>query len=250
MASQRHLADAPIKEAMIDLRVALPQDAALNQLEAVYDRISDRFPVRKIIYEGRFGVRFASANCERTETVADHTRLGFRYETEDGGQIVQFALNGFTYSRLAPYRSWEEMRDSARALWQDYLEAVAPLSVTRVATRFVNLIRIPIPFNDFSEYLTESPGIPEQLPQDLASYLTRVVLPVPDMGATAVITQALEPTPQEAKFASILLDIDTFLNHDFDANDAAIWDRMEDLRKLKNEIFFGSITEKTVELCQ
>jgi len=250
MVDQRHLANAPIKEALIDLRVALPQDTDIEQLEAVHKAIGEQFPVKKIIIEGRFGIRFDPENCVQAEATADHTKLGFRYETTSGDQVVQFGMNGFTYSQLKPYTNWEDMRTSAKSLWQIYLKAASPLKVTRVATRFVNLIHIPIPVDGFHDYLTEPPRIPKTLPQGLASYLTRIVLPVPDIHATAIITQALEPTSLETESIPILLDIDTFLDQSFDAEDAAIWNRLEDLRKLKNKIFFASITQKTMDLFQ
>ncbi len=248
MTNSHHLSNAPIKEALIDLRVALPQNIGLGELEAAHDRIRDRFPVKKTIHEGRFGVRIDFDSGENPETTAGHNKLGFRFETDDGVEVAQFKTNGFTYSRLAPYTNWEDIRSSANALWQQYLEVATPDRVTRIATRFINVIHIPLPFRDFEEYLTEPPRIPEKLPQALSSYLMRIVLPEPSIGATAIITQALEQ--QEREHVPIVLDIDVFISHTFDADDAAIWDRLEDLRRFKNDVFFGSVTEKTEELCQ
>ena len=248
MAAPKHLPNAPIKEALIDLRVALPPDQELSHLDAVYDQIRDRFPIKKTIHEGRFGVNFDFKEGVPPKTIASHLSLGFRYESADGRRVAQFRLNGFTYSRLAPYTTWEEMRDEARDLWGIFVQAASPFRVTRAATRFINIIPIPLPFDDFEEYLTAPPRIPDNLPQGLNSYMTRIVLPNPLIDATAIITQALEGV--EISHAPVVLDIDVLTNRDFDVSCEKYWEVLEDLRVFKNKIFFESITEKTAELCR
>ncbi len=250
MTEQCRLPCAPIKEALIDLRVALPQDAELGQLEAAHTLIKDRFPVKKAIYEGHFGIRFDFAAGENPTMAAEQARHGFRFESADGKQVVQFGMNGFTFSQLAPYVSWEDMRQSAKTLWCAYREAVSPDRVTRIATRFINEIRIPLPLQDFEEYLTEPPRIPQGLPQGLSSYLTRIVLPHPDINAIAIITQAMERAEQNV--VPVVLDIDAFTNDtlDVDVDAERVWDVLDVLRDCKNDIFFKSVTKKAVELCQ
>ena len=246
MIAHRHLPNAPIKEAIIDLRVALLEDVSVERLGGVHAKIQERFPVKKILHESRLGVYFDSQAGQPPKTIADHATLGFRYESEDGTRVVQFKLNGFTYSRLAPYTTWEEMRNEAKQLWGIFVEATSADIVTRVATRFINVIRIPLPFDDFEEYLTAPPRIPENLPQALSRFLTRIVLPNPSIDADAIITQALESVEED--YAPVVLDIDVFRR--VDATESTCWDCLEELRNFKNRIFFASITGKTVELCQ
>lgn len=247
MATPRYLPNAPIKEALIDLRVALPSDQELSHLDAVHDQIRDRFPIKKTIHEGRFGVTFDFKAGVPPETIASHLSLGFRYESADGRRVAQFRLNGFTYSRLAPYTKWEEMCDEARELWGVFVKVASPLRVTRVATRVINIIPIPLPFDDFEEYLTAPPRIPGNLPQGLSGYLTRIVLPNSSINAAAIITQAFEGVANG--HAPVVLDIDVFTDRDFDVSGDVYWEVLENLRVFKNSIFFESITEKTAELC-
>ena len=93
------------------------------------------------------------------------------------------------------------------------------------------------------------PEVPEKLPQGLSSFLTRVVIPIPSLGATAIIIQALEGI-SDPSIIPIILDIDVFKEAQFDANGKDAWETIDKLRDLKNEMFFQSITEKTVELFQ
>jgi uncharacterized protein (TIGR04255 family) len=72
----------------------------------------------------------------------------------------------------------------------------------------------------------------------------RVVLADPATGLTAAITQATQPAPS-ANIALILLDIDAYRDGSGGIPDKEVEPTLDALRKLKNDIFFGSITEAT-----
>lgn len=237
----RHLRNAPIKEALIDLQVALPQDAGIELLDKCDKEISEGYRTKKPIKVGTFGVNWSED--QPLTTTMDHEILGYRYESDDKTQVVQVRTNGFTFSKLERYTTWEDMKAEARRLWTVYADATSPEVITRVATRYINVMRIPLPIRDFEEYLTAPPQVPNNLPQGINSYLTRIVLPEPNLGAVGIITQALEKLEKES--APIVLDIDVFVGKHFDASSEEYWGCLEKLRTFKNQIFFGSITEKT-----
>lgn len=43
---------------------------------------------------------------------------GFLLSSSDKLRIVQARLDGFTFSRLAPYETWERLRDEAKSAWR------------------------------------------------------------------------------------------------------------------------------------
>ena len=157
-------------------------------------------------------------------------------------------MDGFTFSRLTLYETWELFRDEAYRLWEKYKEITAPV-ITRVALRYINKMEIPLPIKDFSDYLTAAPNVPEGLPQGVSSFLTRVVIHEPSIDAAAIITQALDQIVNLNVFP-IILDIDVFKQRSEGINEEDAWDILEKLRHFKNEIFFKSITEKAKELFQ
>ncbi len=243
MVEHRQYNNPPIKEALIDIRVAVQKDVELENLSLLHEKIQEEFPVKKTMQEGQFSVLVDTASEQPPEAISKHRILGYRYESEDGGKVAQFRVNGLTYSRVGAYTSWEDMRDEAKKLWVLFLEAVPAETVTRIATRYINVLPVPLPFIDFSDYLTAPPEIPEELPQALSQFLTRVVVPNPDIGAIAVITQALENVKPDT--APIILDIDVFTEKSVDVDDSEYWVQLEKLRVFKNDIFFSSITENT-----
>ena len=78
-------------------------------------------------------------------------------------------MDGFTFSRLKPYETWENLRDEAYRLWQKYREITSP-EIIRVALRYINKLEFPLPIKNFSDYLTAAPIVPAELPQGVSSF--------------------------------------------------------------------------------
>ncbi len=236
----RHLPNAPIREALVDLQVTLPQEATIELLDTCHEQLNTKYPIRKSVKIGTFGVNWEDDQPPKTSV--DHSVLGYRYESEDHANVLQIRTNGFTFSRIENYTTWEDMIREARELWEIYADATSPQQITRVATRYINVMRLPLPINDFQNYLTAPPQVPENLPQGISSFLTRIVLPEPHINAVGIITQALESIEPEA--VPVVLDIDTFVTRPFDVENNEYWNCLDQLREFKNRIFFGSVTEE------
>jgi uncharacterized protein (TIGR04255 family) len=74
--------------------------------------------------------------------------------------------------------------------------------------------------------------------------LSPVTIAYPD-GTHAVITQASEPTDQPG--ARFILDIDVFAIRTVDGRSQDLWTLIDNLRTVKNEVFFSSVTELALE---
>lgn len=241
MATVRHLNNAPIKEALIDIRVKLPQDIELQVLGSLHSRIAKDYPKRdeRIKMEAKFDGKTGDV----TKTVSVD---GYLHRSLDGLNVVQFRRDGFTFSRLQPYQRWENLSEEANRLWRIYQDHTNPETITRVALRYINHITIPFPIRDLIDYFTSPPTVSEKLPQKLHSFLNRVVFPDPSSKAIAIVTQSHE-FQGSTEAATIILDIDVFRDVTITVDNRKIWDIIASLRELKNKIFFESVTEKTLE---
>lgn len=244
MIAQRHLENAPIKEAIIDIQINRSSNFNIKELEPLYLEFKDRYPNFDVLNESVLGLGRGQNNLVTTSV--GHKQIGYKYTSEDEKNIVQFRDNGFTFSRLDPYREWEDMSAESRALWDIYKKSCGSCSIKRIATRFINILRIPLPITDFSEYLTAPPIVPEELPQGISSYLSRIVIQNPEIDATAIVTQALDSAEQG--HAPITFDIDVFKTCEYSTDEEIHWEILDKLRTFKNQIFFESITEKMVGL--
>jgi len=248
MATQRYLSNAPITEALVDVRVKLPANVDVESLALIGDFVRERYSAKRKELRG-FEARFEVHEEQLPQTTTiDRGVVGYLYRSADEKQVLQVRQDGFTYSKLRPYKNWEDLRDEARRLWKFYVDVAKPETITRVALRYINhLTGIPTPIHDYSEHLKTPPVITANLNQgNIRSFLTRVVVSEPNSGATAIVTQALESA--ESAITTIILDIDVFKESNFDVNGQEVWEALGSLRDLKNQIFFDSITDRTARL--
>ncbi|MFH0873215.1 MAG: TIGR04255 family protein [bacterium] len=235
---------APITEALVDIRVKLGPETDLSTLQSVCALVANEYPEKRERIRLESKIEFKTMKSETTSGVD-----GYLCTSSDKKQVVQVRLDGFTFSRLTPYETWENLRKVAHRLWQLYVGATSPELVTRVALRYINRLEIPLPIRDFSDYLTAPPTIPQNLPQGLISFLTRNVIREPSLDFVAIISQSLEPV-EASNVVPVILDIDVFREVQHSVGATEIWETIDQLRGFKNKIFFESITEKTVELCK
>ena len=238
------LPNAPITEALIDIRIRIKEDFNTERLLSLYDAISAKYPQKKTLH--KWESKFEFKKGEPPLSTGIETVDGYVFTSADQKQIFQARLDGFTFSRLKPYETWEHLRDEAHRLWLKYKE-ITSSEITRVALRYINKMEIPLSNRDFSEYLTASPIVPAGLPQGVSSFLTRVVIHELSIDAAAIITQALEQVVNP-NFIPIILDIDVFKQKSEGISEKDAWDTLEKLRHFKNEIFDKSITQKAKEL--
>lgn len=245
-ARSRHLARAPITEAVIDFRVQLSEGFSIRGFEPAIARLVQSYP-------GRAAIKTVHATVGLGETSArsdvKEGELGVLIKTADAKSLAQFRTNGFTFNRLEPYTGWEEVFSETIRLWKEYVEVAKPIAVLRLAARYINRLKLPLPIEDLREYLTEPPRVPDGLPQRLKGYLTRIVIHDSARGHSAIVTQSFEPNPTDPERAIILLDIDAFQEvHLKPSESDEIHRVLAGIHDFKNEIFFKSITQKASEL--
>jgi uncharacterized protein (TIGR04255 family) len=237
------LRKAPITEALIDIRVKLTPDLDVRKIDSIYESIKNEYPLKQ-------EQKISQVHVEQKpgeDIVKSLIKIsGYRYISSDEKRIVQVRLDGFTFSRLHPYTTWEDLRSEAYRLWLLYKEITSPELIIRVALRYINNLNIPMPIKDFSDFLTAPPPVPEGLPQGVSSFLTRVFIHEPTIRANAIITQALEQVVTDV--VPIILDIDVFKLQSEGIEEKEVWDAIGKLHDFKNQIFFKSITDKLKEM--
>jgi uncharacterized protein (TIGR04255 family) len=235
VARVRHLARAPLREAIIDIQLAQPLDVkfAESLAEVAIPGFERKNEIRQ------FSVNITGAAIPtRTEEL-----LGWRYESQDGGRIVQLRRDGIGYGIVREYTEWADIKAAAHSVWELYREHSGDRDVARVAVRYINVLDLP-PWTELNTYLTAAPQVPEGLPQTLTYFLERVVVPF-DEGIFAIIIQTMEQVAQPA--TRVILDIDVYAARVFGAASPDLWFFLDRLREVKNAVFFSSVTERTLE---
>ena len=92
------------------------------------------------------------------------------------------------------------------------------------------------------------PSIPPNIPyQTFMDWLSRVTVAIPDLNASAIITQASaeEPRPDSV---TILFDIEITRRAKAPLDPEAMWTTLDQFRTLNNTIFEASLRDKAKEL--
>ncbi len=235
-----HLSRAPVVEGLIDIRIERSPAVTLDVLKAASDELAADFPSREELrtFSGQFSF---SAEGGPSVSANAPAPIGVMLRSADQKWVAQFRLDGFTLSRLQPYTSWDELTKRAMGLWGKYRSVAKSQKIVRVASRFINRIPLP-PGESFERTFTTTFTIPTSLPQAVAGFLLRVVIPFEQEQCLAIVTQALPENSQDCTF-----DLDAFAVTPDGISESDAWIKLGQLRDVKNRLFFESLTPQALE---
>jgi uncharacterized protein (TIGR04255 family) len=245
MTNEQTYSNAPITEAIIDLRVVQRDGLTLAELERCQAGEEKAYPNKWLLnmFEGR--IQFGGAE-EPSSYKESKEQTGFGFKSADGKHVVEVHRDGFVFHRLAPYAGWEQFRKEARRLWNVYQHCVRPGAVVRVALRYINRIDLPMGA-ELKDYLRTSPEVSPDLPQRLDGFFMQVNIPNYDIKSNLLLREMAVPSANPDR-SSVILDIDLFRTEEIPVEDGAMWEVVESLRVRKNEIFEACITKQTREV--
>jgi uncharacterized protein (TIGR04255 family) len=248
MAQPTYLANAPIVEAVIDLRVRMAAEFNVQVFAGLLEMFGSGYKEPQPLTQVQLTFQADLGDPPKSKVV-NLGLTGFRYESSDGKRIAQFQKDGFSFSHLAPYTNWEKFFSEAARLYRLFFEIGRPEEVTRVGVRYINRLLLPeAEVMDFTPYLTAPPPCPKGTDAVLTGFLTQIQILDPGTSVAARITQTIQPPSAAPGQVPIILDIDVFEEKSRSADPNAALQRFETLRQLKNSYFFESITEKVVEM--
>jgi uncharacterized protein (TIGR04255 family) len=241
-----HYKNAPIREAVIDIKAELSPDIDFEKLRAIQSQVITEYPREETrhLSEGlfQFGPEIKATAQQKPWAVV--------FWNAPKNQVVQARMDGFAFSRLEPYEDFDRLKNEARRLWDIYREVARPTKIRRVAVRYINQLDLPCNRVDPEDYLNAYPYVSEKLPDALRSigpFLMNLQLLQDDLKGVLVFNQALT-APKKPDTVSIVLDFDLSVSDPPVTNEQELWEFFEKLRQRKNEYFEAFITDKTREL--
>jgi uncharacterized protein (TIGR04255 family) len=238
----------PIQEALLDIQVTLSPDLKLETLKGFHEGLETRFPEMQERVSWEQGFQIAGAG--ETQAIRSSRSVdGYLFVSKSEGKVVQARRDGFTFNKLKPYSNWETFNSEARELWGRYVSLVHPISVQRIALRYLNRISLPLPVRDLRDYCLLFPDLPPALPQGMSEFFLRVTLPAADAPCAANVTLTFEPPAPCATALNLILDNEaSYVFGSLSVDTEAIWSKLTQLRDLKNKVFDASLTEETRKL--
>lgn len=241
MAKYVHLNNAPIREAVIEIRLA-PSDIGLDQLDAVGTKLKAEF-------ENREEIRKQIFSLGTSPKITDTGVHGLRFSSKGSSYIIQAREDGFALSHLPKFGTSEKFISDAKKFWGVFSEQTKPKGVTRVGVRFISVIAIP-PGAELSEYFTAPPTLPDNIHVRPTAFLSRVSLAnekQKDLRAT--LTTASEGLNMVSEKSDVVVDYDVCTEfHGSSPSTSDLWKKVKDLMEWEKEMFFSSVTERTIDL--
>jgi uncharacterized protein (TIGR04255 family) len=238
-------ANAPIVEAVLDVRVRMREEIDLATLSHITDK---KYPET---YRQPFQiqVKIEGGNAPAQPTIEQlSTPLGTMYRSEDQKQVFQARIDGFTFNRLAPYQDWASFSKEAKRLWKLYVAAVPPHQIEALSLTYLNELVIPTK-TKFEDYFRTYIQVAPEIPQDLNNYSLSFQVTLKEGRGLLSVTQGYGPPRKEGHVTIILnLQATRVFGESDNPSDENIWEIFEHLREAKSDAFEACITNAVREM--
>jgi uncharacterized protein (TIGR04255 family) len=242
-----HLPNAPIIEAVIDLRARASQQLEESTVRSRLETILDGYGFLDSQREFHGEVKLEPGKPP-SQLVRDVGWKGVRFRSSDEKHIAQFNRDGFVFSRLEPYTDWKQFSGEGLRLWNIFQALAQPAVIHRIGVRFINLIQLPPGELRFEDYIQPAPTSPLELDLPFQGFMHHDRLAVPGHPYGINIIRTIQASPGNGRTrVGVILDIDVFTAQEFDLDGAKLVRRLLEMRWLKNKAFFGSVTPKALE---
>jgi uncharacterized protein (TIGR04255 family) len=236
-----HLSKAPIVEAAIDIRVVPSVKWDETSLQSELKRRLPDFPRIETIHQARYQLTIGKQN---NPPVEDLGCVGLKLHSNSNLHIAQFNKGAFVFSRLKPYEDWERFSGEALRLWSIYYELLKPTEVMRIGLRFINRITIKQEKIELADYYKYPPEPLKELNWQLGGFLHHDVILVPETQYLVNLIKTVQDIPGDR---GLILDIDVFRGKHFEYNEPSLKQFLEEMRWVKNKIFFTSLIDKIIQ---
>lgn len=240
------LKSPPVILAIFQLKFVSSSNEDLIKLTANDKAIRLKFINRNENYHYNIGVQGTPVPGISMKAKADTKVNSFIYSTSDQKKKFIIDKESLTYVDENLYTGWSNFK-------QDVLESLNLLSeelkntlVTRISIRFVNKFSFES-FSNSLEYFTKTISTESDVRYPLLKSAFRLEIQIPKTDIVAIVNHALEPnSPNNLDY---FFDIDVLDYKQLKFDLSLISSQMEQARAVKNDIFFDTVKQKTIDLC-
>lgn len=242
-----HLANPPIVEAVLHFRVQPREGLDTEVLLSAHSQIAEQYPNDQATRGRLAEIAISQANIMAGMT--DLGVQGYRFESENGQYVAQFNKDSFVFSVVRAYDTWENLESEALRLWAIYQDTSEPTRLLRLETRFIN--EIPVDLNvPLTDYFRIIPSMPK-VDGLIRGFTHQYGIYESSTGLDARLLLHHAGATPDGDTGVIILDIAAVqdgLDIALPIEPVNISTTLANLRRLKNKLFFESITKYTVDL--
>lgn len=245
-----HLARAPIVEALIHFQANAAEQWEPKKVRSV---LQPAWPEHTNVQEMR-PVQFQMKQEKGKEPEANVSLPGvdgLLFRAKGLPTVYHARRDGLIVSWLAPYADWLTFVEVALTAWGKFREILTPSALHSVALRYINRLEFPVadfstPDLRLSTFFTAPPAKPPKLSDWKYrgfSHETNFVAP----SSRCVVRTNFSQTQSPPDMAAFILDIEVRLREPLMAMDGDTKEILEEMRTLKNTVFFAMLTDAALE---
>jgi len=249
MGNWTNLKNPPVVVALFQLKFNATGLKLIDFLK--YDAILKHiFPIRKdnIQVGIDLGGTSIPLGVSKITGTSDAKIGSYLYCTVDQKIKLEISEGTITYIDEHPYQGWEKFKESTLKSISSLTDILSNTEVVRTSIRFINRFsfeNFDNPQDYFKTLISSSQD--NQLPYPLRQYGFRLVMDVPNSDIYSIVNQNVENV--RANSFIYTFDIDVLDRQHLIFDKETLAENLETLRGVKNEIFFGNVTQKTLDLC-
>lgn len=249
MKTWENLNNPPVVVALFQLRYnAL--GLKLNDFLKYDVQLKHNFPIRKDNIQVGIDLGGSSIPLGVSKiTGTSDAKIGsYLYCSVDQKIKLEISEGTITYIDERPYQGWDNFKESTLRSLMLVAGILNKIEVIRTSIRFINRFTFDN-FDNPQEYFKTliSSSKDNQLPYPLRQYGFRLLMDIPNTDTYSIVNQNVENIRSNSYIYTFDIDVLDRQHLLFDKETLA--ENMETLRGIKNEIFFGNVTQKTLDLC-
>jgi len=176
----------PLVEAIFGITFKDPVDQERLNLFHNTQYVKERYPR---ILPGVI-VEVSDSADEDRPIKTSHQKDGYQLRSAvEKNRLVQVRATQLTYHNLRKYAGWETMFSELKTLWDEFCKSVGKNDLSQLSVRYINQILIPLPIENFEEYINFSPKMPDGINKKLNNFFLQITVPVID-NVTATVFMA------------------------------------------------------------
>jgi uncharacterized protein (TIGR04255 family) len=249
MKTWENLNKPPVVVALFQIKYAT-MGIKLNDFLKYDTQIKHRFPIRRDNIQ--VGIDLGNSSIplgvSKISGTSDAKIGSYVYFSVDQKNKLEISENTITYIDERPYQGWSSFKESTIQTLMILSDTLNNIEITRTSIRFINRFtfdNFDKPQDYFKTLISSSEE--NELPFPLRQYGFRLLMDIPNSDIYSIINQNVENVRTNSYIYTFDIDVLDRQHLLFDIKTIEV--NMENLRDVKNEIFFNNITQKTLNLC-
>src|SRR5258706_9450448 len=118
MGSSKVYKNAPISEAVFDIKIRFTAEPNLDRFKAIPETLRKQYPIEKkrMGFQGIIEFKADGPNSG-PQSSSNSKIVGYIFSNAEGNRLFQFRLDGFSFNMLKPYSDWSSFCDEAFRIW-------------------------------------------------------------------------------------------------------------------------------------